>query len=105
MTNTKTTTTKTTHYFRAVLTVLAMLAATLLASGVALAATATFGNPSPIQIVDSAATVDPANLLKSGVTYKAVVTTGARDLAGNPLDQNPNKAGNQSKVWKFTVKK
>jgi hypothetical protein len=31
------------------------------------------------------------------------VTTGAQDLAGNALDQNPNIAGNQSKTWKFTV--
>jgi hypothetical protein len=28
---------------------------------------------------------------------------GARDLAGNPLDQNPNKAGNQQMVWRFKV--
>ena len=48
MTNTQTT--RTNHYFKAVLTVLAMLAAMLVASGVALAATATFGNSSPIQI-------------------------------------------------------
>jgi hypothetical protein len=34
------------------------------------------------------ATLDPTNSLRSGVTYKAVVTTGAKDLAGNPLEQN-----------------
>jgi hypothetical protein len=48
------------------------------------------------------ATLDPANDLSSG-TYKATVTSGAQDLAGNALDQNPNIAGNQSKGWKFTV--
>jgi hypothetical protein len=30
------------------------------------------------------ATLDPTNPLQRGVTYKAVVTTGAKDLAGNP---------------------
>jgi len=36
-------------------------------------------------------------------TYKATVTTGAQDLAGDALDQKPNIAGNQNKSWKFTV--
>jgi hypothetical protein len=49
------------------------------------------------------ATLDPANPLKRGVTYKAVVTTGVKDLAGNALDQNPTTAGNQPKAWFFTV--
>src|SRR5215208_1900903 len=31
------------------------------------------------------ATLDPNESLQSGVTYKAVVSTGAKDLAGNPL--------------------
>jgi hypothetical protein len=48
--------------------------------------------------------LDPANNLGSGRTYKATVMTGAKDSAGNPLDQNPNMAGNQPKSWKFTVK-
>jgi hypothetical protein len=38
-----------------------------------------------------------------GGTYKATVTTGAQDLAGDALDQKPNIAGNQNKSWKFTV--
>jgi hypothetical protein len=46
---------------------------------------------------------DPANNLDLGRTYKATVTTGAKDLAGNALDQKPNITGNQSKSWKFTV--
>jgi len=49
------------------------------------------------------ATLDPAGSLKSGVTYKAVITTSAKDLAGNALDQNPTKAGNQPKEWRFKV--
>jgi hypothetical protein len=34
--------------------------------------------------------------------YKAVVTTGTKDLAGNALDQNATISGNQQKVWYFT---
>ena len=49
------------------------------------------------------AILDPTNNLDLGGTYKATVTTGAQDLAGNALDQKPNIAGNQSKSWKFTV--
>jgi hypothetical protein len=49
------------------------------------------------------AILDPASNLSSGRTYKATVTTGAQDLAGNALDQKPIIAGNQSKSWKFTV--
>jgi arylsulfatase A-like enzyme len=49
------------------------------------------------------ATLDPTTSLQSGVTYKAVVTTGAKDVAGNPLDQNPTTAGLQQKTWLFTV--
>jgi probable HAF family extracellular repeat protein len=41
------------------------------------------------------AKLDPKDSLRSRSTYKAVVTTGARDLAGNPLPQQ--------KVWFFTV--
>jgi subtilisin-like proprotein convertase family protein len=49
------------------------------------------------------AKLDPASNLSSRRTYKATVTTGAQDLAGNALDQKPTIAGNQSKSWKFTV--
>jgi N-acetylglucosamine-6-sulfatase len=41
------------------------------------------------------AKLDPTNSLRSGVTYKAVVTTGAKDLAGKPLAQQY--------TWLFTV--
>jgi hypothetical protein len=49
------------------------------------------------------AILDPAGDLSTGQTYKATVTSGAQDLAGNALDQKPNIAGNQNKSWKFTV--
>jgi N-acetylglucosamine-6-sulfatase len=49
------------------------------------------------------ATLDPTNSLRSGVTYKAVVTTGAKDTVGNPLDQNPNLSGSQQYRWFFTT--
>ena len=54
-------------------------------------------------IARQSATLDPANDLSSGATYKAVVTIGAQDLAGKFLDQNSSKEGNQSKSWRFTV--
>jgi hypothetical protein len=50
------------------------------------------------------ATLDPANSLRSGITYKAVVTTGAKDLAGNALDQNSITSGSQQMAWFFTVR-
>jgi hypothetical protein len=49
------------------------------------------------------AILNPNNPLKSGTTYKAVVTTAARDEAGNRLDQKPGVPGLQQKVWFFTV--
>jgi hypothetical protein len=33
-----------------------------------------------------------------------LVTTGAEDLAGDALDQNPTRAGDQQKTWTFTTK-
>ena len=45
----------------------------------------------------------PKTLLP-GTRYKAVVTTGARDLAGNALDQSPRK-GKQQKAWTFTTRR
>ena len=49
------------------------------------------------------ATLNPSVNLQSGATYIATVTTGAKDLAGNSLDQDPTTAGNQRKTWRFTV--
>jgi hypothetical protein len=49
------------------------------------------------------AILNPTNALQRGATYKAVVTTAARDEADNRLDQKPGVLGLQPKVWFFTV--
>jgi arylsulfatase A-like enzyme len=49
------------------------------------------------------ATLDPANPLKRGATNDARVTSGAKDLVGNRLDQSGSAAGLQQKVWSFAV--
>ena len=49
------------------------------------------------------ATLNPHNNLRRGVTYKAVVSTVAKDLAGNRLDQDDSTAGLQQKVWFFEI--
>jgi hypothetical protein len=41
--------------------------------------------------------------LASRTKYKAVVTSGAKDAAGNALDQGPSATSNQQKVWYFTT--
>jgi hypothetical protein len=51
------------------------------------------------------AKLNPTNSLQKGATYKALVTTGAKDLAGESLDQNRTKSGSQPKVWFFTVRR
>ncbi|MBA2619111.1 MAG: Ig-like domain-containing protein [Rubrobacter sp.] len=43
--------------------------------------------------------------LQPNTRYRAVVTTGARDLAGNALDQYPRKGGKQQKAWTFTTRR
>jgi len=50
------------------------------------------------------AILNPDVNLQLGKTYIATVTTGAKDLAGNALDQISLVGGNQSKVWTFTVR-
>jgi hypothetical protein len=50
------------------------------------------------------ATLNPDVNLRLGTKYKAVITTGTRDLAGNWLDQNATLSGNQAKVWYFTTR-
>jgi Bacterial Ig-like domain len=47
--------------------------------------------------------LEPEISLKRGATYKAVVSTRAKNLAGNRLDQKRNRAGLQRKVWCFTM--
>jgi hypothetical protein len=49
------------------------------------------------------ATLNPTDNLRAGVTCKAVVTTGAKDAEGNPLDQNQTTTGSQQMAWLFTV--
>ena len=41
--------------------------------------------------------------LRLGTTYKAVVSTGAKDVAGNQLDQDQLHNGLEQKTWLFTV--
>ena len=43
------------------------------------------------------ATLDPTHSLQKGASYNAVVATGAKDLEGNPLEQQHG--------WSFTVRK
>jgi hypothetical protein len=50
------------------------------------------------------ATLNPDDNLRRGAKYKAVVTTGATDLAGNKLDQNRSQSGLQQKAWTFTIR-
>jgi hypothetical protein len=51
------------------------------------------------------ATLNPfgttTTLLAKSTKYKAVVTTGAKDVAGNSLDQNSTTSGNQQMAWSF----
>jgi hypothetical protein len=53
------------------------------------------------------ATLNPfgasSTLLAGSTKFKVVVTTGAKDEAGNQLDQDSSVAGNQNKVWYFTT--
>jgi fibronectin-binding autotransporter adhesin len=62
----------------------------------------------PAQVTYNATTgtakLDPTKDLRRGVAYKAVVTTGAKDVAGNRLDQD-GYAGNgfQQMRWFFRV--
>jgi Tol biopolymer transport system component len=46
---------------------------------------------------------NPTALLAGRTKYKVVVTTGAKDEAGNQLDQDASVVGNQQKVWYFTT--
>jgi subtilisin-like proprotein convertase family protein len=48
-------------------------------------------------------TLDPSRRLRQHTTYKVVVTTGVKDIAGNALDQTPSVAGNQRARWTFTT--
>ncbi len=86
--------------------------ATLTASSFKLFKVNSDGTTTPIanaSVIPSAdglsAKLDPygssATLLARNTRYKAVVTTGAKDLAGNALDQDPGVTGDQQKEWFF----
>ncbi len=68
------------------------------------------GTTTPIAVVVSydaerkKAVLNPKANLQRGAKYKTVVTTGTKDLAGNRLDQNAARSGNQLKQWFFTVR-
>jgi Tol biopolymer transport system component len=49
------------------------------------------------------AMLNPTSPLPGKVFYRAVVSVGSRDLAGNNLDQNRTLEGRQPKVWFFTT--
>jgi subtilisin-like proprotein convertase family protein len=48
--------------------------------------------------------ITPSRPLRAHTTYKAVITTAVRDLAGNRLDQVRAKSGLQGKAWRFTTR-
>jgi hypothetical protein len=54
------------------------------------------------------ATLNPfgssTTVLARGTKYKAVVSTGAKDLAGNRLDQISSTTSLDQKTWSFTVR-
>ena len=56
-------------------------------------------NPSTDRVI-----LESSNFLKRGATYKAAVHRGAKDLAGNPLDQNASLSGSQKHEWTFKVR-
>jgi len=49
------------------------------------------------------AKLDPIKDLSRGIAYKAVVTTWAKDVAGNRLDQDRSTSGLQQMRWFFRV--
>jgi hypothetical protein len=48
--------------------------------------------------------LDPVHALRHRTTYRVVVTTGAKDLAGNRLDQDPTRTGGQRVSWTFRTR-
>jgi subtilisin-like proprotein convertase family protein len=49
-------------------------------------------------------TIDPTSALRRHTTYRVVLTTWVRDLAGNRLDQATGTAGRQRASWTFTTR-
>jgi hypothetical protein len=50
------------------------------------------------------ATLKPPNRLAPDTMYRAVVTTEAKDMAGNALDQDSVAEGDQAKAWTFRTR-
>jgi hypothetical protein len=49
------------------------------------------------------ATLNPDSTLLTNTTYKGVVSPGAKDVAGNRLDQNREQPNNEPMEWIFTT--
>jgi subtilisin-like proprotein convertase family protein len=49
-------------------------------------------------------TIDPTSALRRHTTYRVVLTTWVRDLAGNRLDQDAGTPGRQRASWTFTTR-
>ncbi len=49
-------------------------------------------------------TIDPTAALRRHTTYRVVLTTMVRDLAGNRLDQDAGTPGRQRASWTFTTR-
>jgi hypothetical protein len=50
-------------------------------------------------------TITPKRSLAANTKYRAIVTRGVEDLAGNRLDQDPATTGTQRKNWTFTTRR
>jgi subtilisin-like proprotein convertase family protein len=48
--------------------------------------------------------LDPVHALRHRTTYRVVVTTGVKDVAGNRLDQDPTRTGGQPVSWTFRTR-
>ena len=68
------------------------------------------GDPTPVRVrlrYDERRTrlvLDPARRLRRDATYRVLVNTRVADIAGNPLDQNPQKTGAQAAKWRFRTR-
>lgn len=48
--------------------------------------------------------LDPVGRLRPRTAYRVVIDTLVVDVAGNPLDQDPRKAGAQAATWQFRTR-
>jgi hypothetical protein len=49
-------------------------------------------------------TVDPVRRLAPSTTYRIVIATRVVDIAGNRLDQDPSRTGDQHATWRFRTR-